>query len=296
MKQLSLTLLFIMLVLMAGCAESIKVLATAPEYLDTAVNVASKLSKALKPIADDEEYYIGRAVAARILSSYHLSKNRALTEYVNLVGQTVALRSERPFLYGGYHFAILDTPEINAFACPGGIIFITQGMLEIASSEDELAAVLAHEVAHVNHYDGIASIKSARWTAVMTTVGSSAAKQYGSDEVAQLAEIFDGAIDDVVKTLVVKGYSRSKEYEADEAGRIYLAKAGYDPSALKDFLNGLIRKGKASEGGILKTHPATADRIDKLITNKLPHTVEKPDPNLVAFRTGRFLAALNASH
>jgi predicted Zn-dependent protease len=293
MKKLSLTLFLVPFVLLAGCAESIKVLASAPEYIDTAVNVAGKLSKAIKPIADEEEYYIGRAVAAKILSSYNLLQDPALTGYVNLVGRTVALRSERPFLYGGYHFAVLDTSEINAFACPGGIIFITRGMLEIASGEDELAAVLAHEIAHVNHYDGIASIKSARWTAVLTAVGSSAAKQYGSEEVSQLAAIFDGAIDDVVKTLVVKGYSRSKEYAADEAGRMYLAKAGYDPAALKEFLNNFIRKGKSTEGGILKTHPATAERIDKLMANKL--TAEKPDTALVAFRTGRFLAALNPS-
>ncbi len=212
-----------------------------------------------------------------------------LTAYVNLVGNAVALSSDRPYLYGGYHFAVLDTAEINAFACPGGIVFITKGMLDAAENEDELAAVLAHEIAHINSYDGIESIKRSRWTEALAAAGSSAAKQSGAAGVSELAGIFEGVVDDVFKTIVVNGYGKAREYAADETCLTFLARAGYDPSKMKDFLNVLIRQGKSSEGGLLKTHPATAERIDNIRTN-LPF--EKADQSLVRLRAERFFASV----
>src|SRR3990172_4657310 len=194
--------------------------------------IAQETFKAATPLSDEEEYYLGRAVAARILSSYPLLENNKLTEYVNLVGQTVAIYSDKPITYDGYHFAVLNSKEINAFACPGGIIFITKGMINAVQNEDELAAVLAHEVAHINHRDGVSSIQKARLT-----------------EVA---------------TLIVNGYSKSQEYHADESALSYLSRAGYNPEALEDFLQRLMNQGQASGGGIMKTHPATADRIEKV--------------------------------
>jgi len=282
---------FLLPLLLSGClsVEAVKVLATAPPYIDAGVTVSGKLYRAMKPVSDTEEYYIGKAVAARILSSYKLSDNHKLTAYVNLVGNAVALSSERPYLYGGYHFAVLDSGEINAFACPGGIVFITKGTIDAAENEDELAAVLAHEIAHINSYDGIASIKRSRWTEALAAAGSSAAKQSGSTGVSELTGIFEGVVDDVFKTIVVNGYGKTREYAADETCLNFLSRAGYDPSKMKDFLNVLIRQGRSSEGGLLKTHPATAERIDN-IRNNLPF--EKVDPSLVSLRAERFLASL----
>jgi predicted Zn-dependent protease len=94
--------------------------------------------KAARPISDEEEYFLGRAVAARILETYQLLKDPKLTEYVNSIGMVLALHSEKPYTHGGYHVAILDTDEMNAFACPGGTIFITRGMLKAVTNEDEL--------------------------------------------------------------------------------------------------------------------------------------------------------------
>ena len=119
-------------------------------------------------MTDQEEYYVGRAVAAMILGQYRLCNNERLTSYVNAVGQAAALSSDRPFTYGGYHFAVLESDEINALSCPGGIIFITRGMVQRARNEEELAAILAHEVAHVNHKDGLASIQKSRWVEAVT--------------------------------------------------------------------------------------------------------------------------------
>ncbi|MBI2485446.1 MAG: M48 family metalloprotease [Deltaproteobacteria bacterium] len=251
--------------------------------------VVQQTFEAARPLSDEEEYYVGRSVAARILSSYSLLQNQELTEYVNLVGNTVALNSDKPYTYGGYHFAILNSKEINAFACPGGTIFITKGMINAVRNEDELAAVLAHEVAHVNHRDGVSAIQKARLTAVAALIGTQAAQRYTPAQLSQLVTAFEGSIDDVFKTLVVNGYGKSQEYHADEGAISYLTRAGYNPSALKDFLQRLVSEGGASGGGIMKSHPATAGRIEKVEKNL---SKEKADPSLVQLRARRFEKAL----
>jgi beta-barrel assembly-enhancing protease len=228
-----------------------------------ALTGASKASTASRPISDSEEYYVGRAVAARILSKYKLDQNPKLTQYVNEVGETVARKSSRPNLLKGYHFAVLDTQEINAFACPGGIIFITRGLLQTCKNEDQLAAVLAHEVGHVANKDGINSISKARWTQVFTAMGTEAAKQYGG-AAGNLVTLFEGSIDDVFKTIVVNGYSRQAEEAADTAALSELTRAGYDPGAMVILLTAMEAKGKTASGGIFTTHPPTSDRLAKV--------------------------------
>jgi predicted Zn-dependent protease len=228
-----------------------------------ALTGASKASVASRPITDSEEYYVGRAVAARILSKYKLDQNPKLTQYVNEVGQAVARKSSRPTTFRGYHFAVLDTQEINAFACPGGTIFITRGLLQTCNNEDQLAAVLAHEVGHVANKDGINSISKARWTQVFTAMGTEAAKQYGG-AAGSLVSLFEGSIDDVFKTIVVNGYSRQAEETADAAALTELTRAGYDPAAMVVLLTTMEAKGKTASGGIFTTHPPTSERLAKV--------------------------------
>ena len=191
-----------------GCAGATSML---PGAVSIAATGATKASKASREINDSEEYYVGRAVAARILGQYPLYQNAKVTEYVNEVGQTVARKSARPNTFKGYHFAVLDTTELNAFACPGGTIFITRGLVETCANEVELAAVLTHECFHVANKDGINSISKARWTEVFTSMGAEAARQYGGVG-GNLVNVFEGSIDDIVKTMVVNGYSREAEY------------------------------------------------------------------------------------
>ncbi|MGC8938632.1 MAG: M48 family metalloprotease [Thermodesulfovibrio sp.] len=253
--------------------------------LDITFTTIQVTEKAARPISDEEEYYVGRAVAARLLQSYPLYEDSELTRYINLIGETIALHSEKPFTYGGYHFAVLNSNEINAFACPGGIILITKGIIKLAQNEDEIAAILAHEIAHINHRDGINSIKQARWTEALTIIGTKAARQFGSEELVRLVNIFEGSVDDVVKTLVVNGYSRTQEYSADESALLYLAKAGYDPRALINVLERLKKSTTAYGTGIFKTHPQPDDRINNL-KDKLPSV--SVDLNLFKKRVQRF--------
>ena len=242
-----------------GCAAAALMPAAAIAYKG-----ASQAKEASRPITDSEEYYVGRAVAARILSKYKLDQNPKLTQYVNEVGDTVARKSSRPDPFRGYHFAVLDTGELNAFACPGGTIFITRGLIQTCKSEDQLAAVLAHEVGHVADKDGINSISQARWTEVFTAMGKEAATMYGGSTVASLVSLFEGSIDDVFKTIVVNGYSRQAEENADAAALTELAKAGYDPNAMVVLLTAMEAKGKGASGGIFKTHPPTSERLAKV--------------------------------
>jgi predicted Zn-dependent protease len=236
-----------------------------PSSLQPATEIAAKTGvkavQASRPISDSEEYYVGRAVGARILAKYPLYQNQEVTEYVNQVGLTVARKSARPQPYRGYHFAVLDTPEPNAFACPGGIILITRGLMKNCSSEDELAAILAHEVAHISHKDGINSISQARWTEVLTTLGTETAKQYAGS-AGQIVTLFEGSIDDVFKTIVVNGYSRTAEENADREAVHILRKAGYQPGALAAVLTKM--SGKEGAGGIYRTHPPTGERLAKV--------------------------------
>ncbi|MFZ5453942.1 MAG: M48 family metallopeptidase [Thermodesulfobacteriota bacterium] len=248
-----------------------------------ALKTAPKVAAASRPINDSEEYYVGRAVAARILSANRLCTDSQLTLYVNEVGETVARKSPRPNTYRGYHFAVLDTSEPNAFACPGGIIFVTKGLVLMCGNEDELAAVLAHEVAHVANKDGINSISKARWTEVLTTLGTETAKQYGGAG-GQLVTLFEGSIDDVFKTIVVNGYSRSAEEAADAQAVKTLQKAGYDPAALEALLTKMCAKEGSRATGIYRTHPPTADRLAKL---KSETPKEKPG-KMEEVRTKRF--------
>jgi len=245
--------------LVGGCAA----MAVAP-MAAIAVKGATKAHEASRPITDSEEYYVGRAVAARILTKYKLSQDAKLTEYVNEVGNVVARKSTRPNPFRGYHFAVLDTEEINAFACPGGIIFVTKGLITTCKNEDQLAAVLAHEVGHVANKDGINSISQARWTEVWTAMGKEAVTVYGGSVAAGLVSLFEGSIDDVFKTIVVNGYSRQAEETADAAAVKELTRAGYDPTALVAVLTIMEAKGKGATSGIFKTHPPTSERLAKV--------------------------------
>jgi predicted Zn-dependent protease len=248
---------------LCGCAAATGFV---PGVAQPAVSIAAagagKAVQASHEITDSEEYYIGRAVAARILSTYPLYRNAAVTEYVNEVGQTVARKSPRPTTYKGYHFAVLDSSELNSFACPGGTIFITRGLLAACANEDELAAVLAHEVMHIANKDGINSISKARWTEVATAMGGEAVRQYGGP-AGSLLPLFEGSIDDVFKTMVVNGYSRSAEMAADAGAVKILRASGYDPGALAAMLDKMLAKEKPGAGGIFKTHPPTAERLAK---------------------------------
>lgn len=219
------------------------------------------VSKTFEDITPEQEYYIGRAVAATVLYQYPPYEQPELNQYVNTVGQLLAQASNRPQTFGGYHFQVVDSEEINAFAAPGGFILVTRGMLRCCRTEDALAAVLAHEIAHVQNRDGLRAIKASRLTSALTIIAAEGAKQYGGQDLAQLTQLFEGSVGDVVNTLVVSGYSRDQERQADEAAVTILRAVGYNPYALVDMLTVMKSRLKPGGPGFAKTHPDPQDRI-----------------------------------
>lgn len=220
----------------------------------------SALRKGVEDISESEEYYIGRAVSAQILARYKPWNDPKANLYAQKVLQAVAMASDRPSTYKGWHVQLLDSDEINAFAAPGGFIFVTKGMVRLADDEDELAAVLAHEVAHVTRRHGLKAIQSSRLTSAFALLGSEVARN--NEHLQQLTSVFEGAVDDVVKKLVVNGYSRDKEHEADREAVGYARGAGYDAAGLPSFLK---RLGAADKGGgLFKTHPKAEKRVSAL--------------------------------
>jgi predicted Zn-dependent protease len=213
------------------------------------------VSGAAHKINEEEEYHIGRAVAANILGQYPLWKNDALTRYVNLVGGALVLRSQRPVTYGGYHFALLDSGEANAFSAPGGIIFLTRGIVEMAADEDELAAILAHEIQHIVARDPLKAIRSQR----LKALGSFGAGEALGSSGGALG-VFQDSVMDISGTLLQKGYSRSQEKSADLGALELLAVTGYDPGALGDMLE-KIRAVEKKKLKAFSAHPSAAKRI-----------------------------------
>jgi len=223
-----------------------------------------KFGESFKELTPEQEYYIGRAVGATLVSSYRPWNRERAESYLNLLGQTLAQASDLPQTFGGYHFLILDSDEVNAFAAPGGLIFVTRGILRCCSSEETLAAVLAHEIGHVQLKHGLQSIKKGRLTTALTLLATESAKAYGAKELAELTAAFEGSVRDTVTTMVNNGYSRSFEYAADAAALKILRQAGYAPVALVEVLEKMKSEVKPGGSGFGKTHPAPTDRIAEL--------------------------------
>jgi len=213
--------------------------------------------EALQPIGEEEEIVLGEAVAVEAFSRFGGEyPNQAWNRYINLVGKTIAEVSDRPTL--NYHFAILNSQEQNAFAAPGGYIFITVGLLKTLKNEAELGGVLAHEVAHVTKKHMLETIRRGAVLGSVSELSLTAMKQN--------PEMFSSAIDQMTELLFTKGLDKDKEFEADVVGIEYAYRAGYHPKGLKDYLQTLAKEEGHVESKFFTTHPSTTVRISKIDT------------------------------
>jgi predicted Zn-dependent protease len=178
---------------------------------------------------------------------------------------------------------ILDSQEINAFSTAGGHIYITRGLIACTDSEDALAAVLAHEIAHTQLQHSIKSIKTSRFTDAILVTGSSAAGVVGMS-LDEQTEIFGKSIGESVTTLVNNGYSQSQEFDADNTALKLMAAAGYTPSCLIDMLLQLDKNQPNHPGGFNKTHPAPAKRIENAKKSAGKYSV----PDTRSYRKARY--------
>lgn len=251
------------------------------------INKAGKaVSKTFDDITPEQEYYIGRTVAATCLSRYPAQDDARLNAYLNLLGQTLSRFSSRPETFGGYHFLLLKSDDINAFAAPGGLILVTRGLVACCATEDELAAVLAHEIGHVQNRDGLRAIRTGRLNGALTTLATEGAKTLAGPELAEVTSAFDDSINEITGTLINSGYSRRQEFQADAAAVEILRAAGYPPSALIAMLRNMEKRWDPSRHDFAATHPSPPDRIAQL-KKLVPETALSVNPA----RSRRFLAA-----
>jgi len=214
----------------------------------------------------EDAHFLGRAVAAHIFAMHEPYRNPELTRYVNLICQVLVINSPRPVAFRGFFVTVLDTPEFNAFATPGGHIFLTRGLVEAAESEDMLAAVIAHELAHVMLDHGLSMIREMAFVDDAARMARRAADFAGGGAEAERLMDFRDSVSAIFDALVRNGYSREQEFAADRKALELLAAAGYNPEALLYMLRILEQRQGENPGGLLDTHPSPAERIANVET------------------------------
>jgi predicted Zn-dependent protease len=224
--------------------------------LNRIVNTVKNAGKAMQDIGEPEEIAIGRDMAARLLGAAPLVPDPKLQQYVNHVGRWLAAQTERPDL--PWQFGVLDAPQLNAFAVPGGTIFVTKGLVAQMSSEAELAGVLAHEIVHVLKKHHLKAIQKNAQTALASDALSAALKDSRSPAREKLVSFGN--------EMYTRGLDKSDELEADRLGVVIAARAGYDAYGLPSVLQTLQAMNAEDSGLALmfKTHPAPAERLDAL--------------------------------
>lgn len=244
-------------VILAGCAQMQQVTEEVArgfggESAAGLVRGGSTMAGGLLPIGYEEEQSIGAALALQVLARYNGVYDRPeLTRYVNLVGQAVALTSDRPNI--AYHFAVLNHDSINAFATAAGYVFITKGLLGQLQNEAELAAVLGHEISHISEKHILEVIQRSK------LLGAGAEITFAA--LNSNPELFRGLIDQAAKKLLDEGLDQNKELAADRLGAIFAARVGYDPMAYVTLLQRL-RALKGDDAAFFKTHPNFSSRIE----------------------------------
>jgi predicted Zn-dependent protease len=215
-------------------------------------------------ISENEEIAMGREYNAQILKKNSIYQDKELQDYVQSIGDSLASRSHRPNLV--YRFTVLDSSDINAFALPGGYIFINRGLMSYLSSEEELAAVLAHEIGHVTARHSVRQYSQSQLMSILST----AIEINAGSTAGNIANLASGAL--------LSGYGREMELEADELGAQYIFEDGYSPQGMYKVLSVLkdqevyskeIAKQRGQEPssyhGIFASHPSNDKRLQEVI-------------------------------
>ncbi|MDD5241318.1 MAG: M48 family metalloprotease [Sulfuricella sp.] len=224
---------------------------SAADLLKSGIDMVTGMAGCSEP----EEAAIGQQIAGNLLGASPLVKDRQLQKYVNNVGRWVASQSERPDLE--WHFGVIESNDINAFAAPGGYIFVTRGLYRLLQNEADLAGVLGHEIGHVIRKHHLKILQQSK----MVDFGGKllAAKAGGGNSSVQ-GLIGSGA------EIVSRSLDKGAEFEADRIAMVLAARAGYDAFALPEVLQQIGHVGGADSSVALlfKTHPHPDERLAKL--------------------------------
>jgi len=248
---------------------------SANDAMANMANMEKALNNADAEFTPQDAYYLGRTVAANILAAYKPYENREITLYLNRICQALVINSPQPVSFNGYQVMILDSPEFNAFATTGGHIFLTKKLVESTASEDMLAAVIAHELAHIMLKHSIAIINDMQFANEMTATANQAAAFSGRNANTDRLMQFRNSISKTMDTIMKNGYSQTQEFEADRGAIELLARAGYNPGAMLEQLRVLQKVQKSETGGFFTTHPSPAERIanaEKVRSPRIPDT------------------------
>jgi predicted Zn-dependent protease len=229
---------------------------------------AALLSCATNPVTGRQEVSLmsaeretatGKQAAAQVEREMGLVRDPALVAYVQQIGRRMAKLSPRQDV--SYQFAIADMPEANAFALPGGYVYVSRGLLALANTEDELAGVVGHEIGHVAARHAAQRETRATGVGLLSVLGTIAAGVIGGGTAAQMAS----QLGQVAGAGLIASYGRDQERQADEIGQQLAAAGGWDPDGLADFLvtldrEGRVRSGKQRNPSFLDSHPQPAER------------------------------------
>jgi predicted Zn-dependent protease len=237
-------------------------------------------------VSNEQEIKTGQEADPQIRKQFGEYEKAELQRYVNGIGQKLAKSSHRPDL--DWHFTVLDSPDINAFALPGGYIYITRGILAYLNSEAELAAVVGHEIGHVTARHSVQQMSKAQAAGIAAVLGSIFVPELRTGAGQQAISAIGGAL--------LAGYGREDELEADRLGAEYLARNGYDPqamvrvvSALKDqeLFDAEIAKQEGREPrryhGVFATHPDNDTRLKEVVAEAAKVAATGKEENRAAY-------------
>ena len=218
------------------------------------LDLAKSARQATKTIDEPEEIEIGHGIAENLLGASPLLPDDKVQQYINQVGRWVSLHTERPDL--PWQFGVLASTDVNAFATPGGTIFITNGLLQRLNDESELAGVLAHEMVHVLRKHHLAALQKSARMDIASELAGEALKNKADSAVLNKA-IKAGT------EVYARGLDKNDEFEADRMGVVIATRAGYDPYGLPAVLQMLdsINAQDSAMALMFKTHPAPHDRL-----------------------------------
>lgn len=228
-------------------------------------------------MSEKAELEKGAELHKEMLQQNPIYEDPKLQAYVNEIGQRMARVSHRPDL--DYVFTIIDSPDINAFALPGGFVYVNRGLLTFLNSEAQLAAVLGHEIGHITARHAVRQQTAAR-----------------SANAASIALIFATGVDlrettSLISGALISGYGRDMELEADSLGAEYLFNAGYDPNAMvevievlknhEDFMKRTSNRTAVSYHGLFASHPRNDTRLQEVVSKAgtlSSQTIDVSDP------------------
>lgn len=237
-------------------------------------------------MSEQQEIQQGAQAHKEVLREYGRVDDKRLQAYVSRVGKRLAAKSHRPNL--DWHFTVVDSPQVNAFALPGGYVYVTRGIMAYLNSEAELAGVVGHEIGHVTARHGV------RQQSAATVVGLGAI--LGSVLVPGLDSQAGSSLLQAIGQSLVAGYGREHELEADRLGAEYLARAGYNPQAMVEVIGVLKNQERydielaREEGreprryhGLFDTHPSNDARLQQVVGEANKYQVAKPLENREAY-------------